>query len=100
MKLLRSELKEVSDYIVIGEAEEGIKSYEELVSTHPSDEPQIEIDEDDLAYLLYTSGTTGLPKGVMATHKSALAIALNYTFAYRLATSDVTLVPFPVSWAG
>jgi long-chain acyl-CoA synthetase len=38
-----------------------------------------EVGEDDLATLLYTSGTTGEPKGVMLTHKNLTANALNST---------------------
>ena len=38
----------------------------------PADEPDCDVDEHDLAMLVYTSGTESTPKGVMITHRNYL----------------------------
>jgi long-chain acyl-CoA synthetase len=54
----------------------GALSFEELVKSRPLDLlPEISPGED-LAVITYTSGTTGLPKGVMLTHRNLVANAL------------------------
>ncbi|MEW6614655.1 MAG: long-chain-fatty-acid--CoA ligase [Thermodesulfobacteriota bacterium] len=95
---VRGDLKGVKHFITIGTPAEGMISYEELISRYPADEPKAEIGEDDLAYLLYTSGTTGLPKGVMHNHRSMLEIVTQYVILPDLKRDDVDLITIPLYW--
>jgi sulfoacetate-CoA ligase len=55
-----------------------------------------EVKEDDPALLLYTSGTTGVPKGCILTHKNMVAGGEYVTLAHELTPDDVGLVSLPV----
>jgi amino acid adenylation domain-containing protein len=48
-------------------------------------------DPDALAYLIYTSGTSGRPKGALITHRSIANIAADYTIRLAATTADATL---------
>ncbi|MBP2370497.1 AMP-binding protein [Pseudonocardia parietis] len=59
----------------------GSPSFAALVERHPATEPDVEIHGDDIAELLFTSGTTALPKGVMLSHHYAQTAGLNFALS-------------------
>lgn len=50
--------------------------------------PAVTLTEQDLAYILYTSGSTGVPKGIMHTHRSGLSFAEWAAAEYGLQRED------------
>ncbi|RJF97101.1 AMP-dependent synthetase/ligase [Noviherbaspirillum saxi] len=56
--------------------------------------------EDDTAVMLYTSGTTGKPKGVCQTHRSFMAAAVGGVGFDKLTGDDDILSYLPMAWVG
>jgi len=64
------------------------------------DEPPFTPTDDQLAALVYTSGTTGRPKGVLHTQRNDLAIAMNCVMEYSLTHADTALHIAPLYHVG
>ncbi len=62
--------------------------------------PKPRLSPEDLWALLYTSGTTGKPKGVMIPHRQVLWNGYNTVIAWQLCSDDVTPIFTPVYHAG
>ena len=71
-------LKELNIELIVNEKLDGVKTYDEISSGNTKNWPEANATEEDICVLLYTSGSTGLPKGVMLTH---LAI-INALFSF------------------
>ncbi|AII61001.1 MULTISPECIES: AMP-binding protein [Dehalococcoides] len=55
---------------------------------------------DDIAFVYYTSGTTGLQKGAMLSHRSLITTAKGFVARYPLSYKDDLISNFPASWVG
>ena len=72
---LRANTPSLCHSICIDGATEGAQSYEAMLAEVSDAEPAIRASAEDVAWLVYTSGTTGRPKGVMLTHAALLRAA-------------------------
>jgi len=57
-------------------------------------------EDSDTAFIYYTSGTTGLPKGAVLTHQALINTARSFVDRYPLAENDNLISNFPAAWVG
>ncbi|MXP22413.1 AMP-binding protein [Gordonia sp. HNM0687] len=83
--------------IVVGDSPDpASRAFEALVADAPEDEPIADVDEHDLAMIVYTSGTESTPKGVEIAHRNYLiSTAPAYTWGLRCLPDDVWLYVMP-----
>jgi fatty-acyl-CoA synthase len=80
---------------------EGSIAYEEmLASSSPGEPVRPPIDEEDPYCLLYTSGTTGHPKGAILPHRQILWNCINTVISWGLDEQEVTPIFTPLFHAG
>jgi len=76
---------------------EGTFGWRNLMSTTKSDPPEYEFTpKEDLAALVYTSGTTGLPKGTMLTHYNIVSNVIQICQLFELSELDIAMTVLPL----
>ena len=94
---LRGDLPELNDVFVIGGGPDD--SFDQLLVPADAAEPSVPtgpLDPDSVIELLYTSGTTGEPKGVMHSSNTLLSNLLPFAERFGLAAHDVIHMPSPL----
>ncbi|HET9052243.1 MAG TPA: long-chain fatty acid--CoA ligase [Candidatus Dormibacteraeota bacterium] len=71
-----------------------------VIAGHPETDMDNQVAESDVALIMYTSGTTGRPKGAMLTHANLLWNNVNAWVAFDTSATDITLVCAPLFHIG
>lgn len=95
----RSQLADLGHLVVAGERPAGTMSWDELVGSAGDRAAAAArlaaVGPDDLSDLIFTSGTTGHPKGVMVTHGQSLAVYRAWSDTVGLRARDRYLIVYP-----
>jgi fatty-acyl-CoA synthase len=77
----------------------GWLGYEALIAAADSADPAVAVRPEDLFALMYTSGTTGRPKGAMRSHEGNALLALATALEFGLTRDDTGLLVMPLCHA-
>jgi fatty-acyl-CoA synthase len=102
-KISSSSAVEQGRYVCVGpDLSDWAEPYKDIQSIYSPSEPLVdqEINWNDPQMIMYTSGTTGQPKGVLMSHNKTLFNTLNAVIYWSLTSDDVMLVSGPLFHSG
>jgi acyl-CoA synthetase (AMP-forming)/AMP-acid ligase II len=94
---IRDELSFVGRFVAEGPAgRRGWEALERWLSEGPATPPAVEVSEGDPLYQMYTSGTTGAPKGAVLSHRAVTSNVAQVSLVLPVAAGDRGLVVLPM----
>ncbi len=88
---IQPELPQLKNHIVIGKKLEGTEQYDMLVENPVDTPPSLKTQKDDVVLHMYTSGTTGNPKGTLLSHQCVLTTQFGQMLEIKPFSQDVHL---------
>ncbi|MFX1420661.1 MAG: AMP-binding protein [Promethearchaeota archaeon] len=89
--------EDVERVLIADKPAEGWKLFEDIVKIGDNSYPSIKVKPDDTWVILYTSGTTGKPKGVIRSHRSYVAFFLINEAEFSFTPQDYGMILMPLS---
>ena len=97
---MQTRLPSLDACICVGGDRPGMLEYEGLIRSRPDDEPEVSMSASDPAIINYTSGTTGVPKGAVATRETIMVRLCHAVMELGIVPADHYLVALPMVHIG
>jgi long-chain acyl-CoA synthetase len=97
---IHKQISKVEFFLTFGDADGRMMAYGEMIESHSKEEPEPRIEEDDPLTIFYTSGTTGIPRGAIYTHRQKMDNTIMKALDIGVEFGDRHLVVLPMFHIG
>lgn len=96
VRAIKGDIPGVKHFVCIDGAPDDMENYDKLLAAASGEDPGVDVDGDDLLGIVYTSGTTDLPKGVMKKHRDTLRFSRMINWTGHLSSHSRCLGMWPL----